>query len=42
MKLIFDRYRIVVNHSEMFTVYYIVDTWADDDEQPAVIASWKT
>lgn len=41
MELIFDRYRVVVNHSEMFTVYYIVDTWADDDEQPAIVASWK-
>ena len=40
MKLISQRYKLVVNHSEMMTAYYIVDEWAPDDEQPAVVASW--
>ena len=40
MKLIAQRYQLVINHSELLTAFYIVDTWANDDEQPAVVASW--
>ena len=40
MELIAQRYKVVVNHSEMLTAYYIVDTWAPEEEQPEVVASW--
>ena len=40
MELISQRYKILINHSEITTAYYIVDTWSKEEEQPNVVASW--
>ena len=40
MELIAGRYEIVTHHGEFGTVFYIVDTWTMEEEQPDVVASW--
>lgn len=37
-----DRYVITIWHGEGSTVYYVIDTWASEQDQPAVVASWRT
>lgn len=33
------RYKQTVQHGESGTVWYVVDTWAPEGQQPAVVAS---
>lgn len=36
------RFAVRIDHGEGATVYSVMDTWAPDAEQPAVIRSWST
>lgn len=36
-----DRHVITIHHGEGSTVYYVIDTWASEQNQPAVVASWR-
>lgn len=35
------RFRVAVSHGEGDTVFYAVDSAAPQDEQPAVVRSWR-
>lgn len=40
--MIDPRYRVITWHGESGSVFYVVDTHAPEDEQPAIYASPRT
>jgi hypothetical protein len=37
-----NRFRVTASHGEGASVYHVIDSWAPDDEQPAVVHSFST